>query len=70
MHSQLDLNTTIGSCALRCLLMDLPMGCDFFAYDGTSCYLGSTSYYQPIEASDDMFNISIRGSNFGSFLSV
>lgn len=66
MHTKLELNTTTGSCALRCLLMELPKDCTLIVYNGTTCLLGSTGHYEAVDASDDISSVTI----IGKFLSI
>ncbi|TRY68316.1 hypothetical protein TCAL_08073 [Tigriopus californicus] len=62
MHTQIITNSTIGACALRCLIMDLQKECSLFVYDESICYLGATSHYEYAQTIDDIFNVYIAKS--------
>ncbi|TRY68998.1 hypothetical protein TCAL_08066 [Tigriopus californicus] len=62
MHTQFQIDSNVGACAIRCVLMELSKECTLFVYDGTTCYLGSKNYLENVDTVHDISDVQVHES--------
>lgn len=68
MHTQLETNTTVGACAIRCRLLTFPKDCNIYVYDGTTCYFGNNDHFANVDTTHDINDVQVHGEAFKKML--